>query len=113
VLDVNLIGVINGVHAFLPILTEQDEGHIVKTASIAGLTPWPGCAPYAVSKYGIVGLSEVLYAELRQRGPPSACRWCARRRRRRRWPAPYATVRTRARASARGSNAAQLSGVEW
>jgi NADP-dependent 3-hydroxy acid dehydrogenase YdfG len=68
VLDVNLIGVINGVHAFLPILTEQDEGHIVNTASIAGLTPWPGCAPYAVSKYGIVGLSEVLYAELRQRG---------------------------------------------
>jgi len=68
VLEVNLLGVIHGVHAFLPILTEQDEGHIVNTASIAGLTPWPGCAPYVVSKYGVVGLSEILYSELHQRG---------------------------------------------
>ncbi len=68
VLEVNLCGVIHGIHAFLPILMAQDEGHIVNTGSITGLTPWLRCAPYTVSKYGVVGLSEVLYAELRESG---------------------------------------------
>lgn len=63
VLDVNLWGVIHGVHAFLPLLIEQGSGHIINTASSAGLMPFPTMGTYVVSKYGIIGLSEVLYHE--------------------------------------------------
>lgn len=70
VLDVNLFGVIFGVRAFLPIMTEQHEGHIVNTASMAGLLPMPGMAPYNVSKHGVVALSEGLYLELKGTGSP-------------------------------------------
>src|SRR5215831_2482088 len=42
VLGVNLWGVIHGIRAFLPVLTAQDEGHIVNTASMAGLIPGAG-----------------------------------------------------------------------
>jgi NAD(P)-dependent dehydrogenase (short-subunit alcohol dehydrogenase family) len=64
VLGVNLGGVINGVRAFLPLLLEQGEGHIVNTASVMGLIPSHRTAPYTVSKYGVVALSETLYLEL-------------------------------------------------
>jgi NAD(P)-dependent dehydrogenase (short-subunit alcohol dehydrogenase family) len=64
-LQVNLWGVINGVHTFLPLLRQNAQGgHIVNTASIGGLVPGPGLGAYNVSKYGIVALTEVLAMEL-------------------------------------------------
>jgi NAD(P)-dependent dehydrogenase (short-subunit alcohol dehydrogenase family) len=64
-IGVNLWGVIHGVHTFLPILKQnRDGGHIVNTASMAGLVAGPRLAAYAAAKYGVVGLSEVLAAEL-------------------------------------------------
>ncbi|MYE46199.1 MAG: SDR family NAD(P)-dependent oxidoreductase [Chloroflexi bacterium] len=70
-LGVNLWGVIHGVRAFVPrMLDGGEEGHVVNTASIAGLTPLAGNAPYGVSKAGVVALSEALYLELERRGAP-------------------------------------------
>ncbi len=64
-LGVNLWGVIHGVHTFLPILKRnRDGGHIVNTASMAGLVAGPRLGAYAAAKYGVVGLTEVLAAEL-------------------------------------------------
>ena len=68
-MDVNLWGVIHGIRAFVPRMLAQDtEGHIVNTASIAGLTSGPGLGIYKVTKYGVVTLSETLYHELALRG---------------------------------------------
>ena len=65
VLGVNLWGVIHGISAFLPILQANgDQGHIVNTASVAGLVAGPGIGPYNASKYAVVGISETLYQEL-------------------------------------------------
>lgn len=66
-LGVNLWGVIHGVRAFVPRLAAQGEGHIVNTASMAGLLGTGG--PYGVSKAGVVSLSEGLYLALRQYAP--------------------------------------------
>jgi NAD(P)-dependent dehydrogenase (short-subunit alcohol dehydrogenase family) len=65
-LDVNLLGVVNGIRAFVPHLVAQGSGHVVNTSSIAGLAPVPGGgnAAYAASKHAVVGLSEVLVEEL-------------------------------------------------
>ncbi|MGZ3637611.1 MAG: SDR family NAD(P)-dependent oxidoreductase [Ktedonobacterales bacterium] len=69
VLGVNLWGVIHGVHAFVPRMLVQDtEGHIVNTASAAGLFSVAGEGPYGVSKHGVVTLSETLALELAARG---------------------------------------------
>lgn len=68
VLGVNLWGVIHGLHYFVPIMLDQDiECHIVNTASTAGLIASPRMAPYAVSKHGIVAISETLYKQLEER----------------------------------------------
>ncbi|MFI9402162.1 SDR family NAD(P)-dependent oxidoreductase [Nocardia sp. NPDC052316] len=68
-LGVNLFGVIHGVQTFLPILrANEDGGHIVNTASIFGLFAQPPLAAYAVSKYGVVALTEALAGELEQDG---------------------------------------------
>ncbi len=65
VLNVNLWSVIHGIRHFMPRMLAQDEdGHIVNTASVAGLLSTPGMAAYNVSKHGVVTLSETLYAEL-------------------------------------------------
>lgn len=67
VMGVNLWGVIHGVRTFVPIMLKQDtEGHIVNTASMAGLMSYPGDGIYKVTKHGIVTLSETLYHELAQ-----------------------------------------------
>lgn len=64
-IDVNLWGVIHGVHTFLPVLKRNREGgHIVNTASMAGLVAGPRLGAYAAAKFGVVGLTEVLAAEL-------------------------------------------------
>jgi len=68
VLGVNLWGVIYGVKAFVPRMLAQDaEGHVVNTASIAGLIAGPGMGIYNVSKHGVVALSETLFHELAMR----------------------------------------------
>jgi NAD(P)-dependent dehydrogenase (short-subunit alcohol dehydrogenase family) len=65
VLGVNLWGVINGVRTFAPIMLERgQEGHIVNTASVAGLIVGGGASAYTTSKYAVVGLTEVLYHEM-------------------------------------------------
>jgi NAD(P)-dependent dehydrogenase (short-subunit alcohol dehydrogenase family) len=64
VLGVNLWGVIDGVRAFLPGLVEQGSGHLVLTASVAGLTAGEGIGPYNASKYAVVGIAETLRREL-------------------------------------------------
>ncbi len=64
VIDVNLWGVIHGIRVFAPHLVSQDQGHIVNTASVAGLLSVPGLGPYSVTKHGVVTLSETLYGEL-------------------------------------------------
>jgi NAD(P)-dependent dehydrogenase (short-subunit alcohol dehydrogenase family) len=66
---VNLWGPIHGVEAFLPRMIEQGTGgHILFTASFAGLVPNVGLGPYCVTKYGTVALAEVLSKELRPHG---------------------------------------------
>jgi NAD(P)-dependent dehydrogenase (short-subunit alcohol dehydrogenase family) len=65
VLGVNLWGVINGIRAFVPrMIAAGEEGHIVNTASVAGLRHGPMMASYNVSKAGVVALSETLYYDL-------------------------------------------------
>jgi len=68
VASVNLDGVVHGVHTFLPLLIEQDEGHIVSTASLAGLGGVPGMGAYCATKFAVVGLSESLVLDLAARG---------------------------------------------
>ena len=68
VLGVNLWGVIHGIRTFLPVLKEHGDGHVVNTASVAGLFAAPYMGPYTVSKFGVVALSETLFHELRMSG---------------------------------------------
>ena len=71
VLGVNLMGVVYGVQAFTPLMlkaAKQDpdyEGHIVNTASMAGLLTAPNMGVYNVSKHAVVALSETLYQDLK------------------------------------------------
>ena len=64
VLSVNLGGVINGIRAFVPHLVAQGSGHVVNTASMAGITVPPRHGPYLAAKHAVVGLSEALSLEL-------------------------------------------------
>jgi len=64
IVSINLWGVIYGCHYFYPRMIEQGGGgHIVNTASGAGLAPLPAMVPYCTTKYGVVGFSEALRAE--------------------------------------------------
>lgn len=73
ILGVNLWGVIHGVRTFTPLLLAQDEGHIVNTASVAGLINPPGSAMYNVTKHAVVALTETLYHDLGERGSKVGC----------------------------------------
>ena len=70
VLGANLWGVIHGVRLFTRHLIAQGEGHIVNTASVAGLMSAPGTGPYTVTKHAVLALSEVLHGELRNANAP-------------------------------------------
>jgi len=70
IIDVNLYGVIHGVNVFLPLLEARGGGHIVNTASMAALTPFQTIGSYAVTKFGVAALTEVLQAELATAGSP-------------------------------------------
>jgi NAD(P)-dependent dehydrogenase (short-subunit alcohol dehydrogenase family) len=63
VIDIDLWSVLHGLRVFLPILTEQGEGHVVNTASVAGLFAPPFMGPYDVSKFGVVAISEAAFHE--------------------------------------------------
>src|ERR671923_2623744 len=67
IMGVNLWGVIHGVRAFVPRLLARNEGHVVNTASVAGIINPPGTAAYNVTKHAVVALSETLYHDLRER----------------------------------------------
>jgi NAD(P)-dependent dehydrogenase (short-subunit alcohol dehydrogenase family) len=73
VVGVDLLGVAYGVHAFTPLMIEQGEGHIVNTASEAGVCATPMLGAYHAAKYGVVGLSEALVMELAGTGVGVSC----------------------------------------
>ncbi len=66
--DVNLRGVVHGVAAAYPLMLRQGHGHIVNTASLAGLIPGPLITPYAMTKHAVVGLSLSLRSEAAAHG---------------------------------------------
>jgi len=68
VIDVNLRGVVHGVAAAYPVMIRQRSGHIVNTASLAGLIPSPMLTPYAATKHAVVGLSTSLRGEAARHG---------------------------------------------
>jgi NAD(P)-dependent dehydrogenase (short-subunit alcohol dehydrogenase family) len=68
ILGVNLWGVVHGIATFVPVLIEQGEGHVVNTASIAGLTTAPFLGPYNATKQAVVAMSETLYKDLQAAG---------------------------------------------
>jgi NAD(P)-dependent dehydrogenase (short-subunit alcohol dehydrogenase family) len=70
ILGVNLWGVIHGIATFVPLLMEQGEGHVVNTASIAGLTTAPFLGPYNATKQAVVAISETLYKDLQAASVP-------------------------------------------
>lgn len=69
VMDVNFWGTLHGCRVFLPLLAEQEEAHLINVASSAALNAvMPTFAPYSVSKFAVLSLSEYLAAELRLQG---------------------------------------------
>lgn len=68
IIDINVYGVLHGVLAAYPIMLKQGYGHIINTASLAGLGPGPLLAPYSLSKHAVVGLSTSLRIEAASRG---------------------------------------------
>src|SRR5262245_31371803 len=71
VVEVDLWGVIHGVHAFVPrILASGEPGWVVNTASMAAVSTIAGIGPYTASKHGVLGLSDGLRAELKEAGAP-------------------------------------------
>jgi NAD(P)-dependent dehydrogenase (short-subunit alcohol dehydrogenase family) len=63
-IDVNLMGVVHGLRAFVPGLVERKSGHVVITGSVAGLVPTPSLGPYSAVKHALTALAEVLRTEL-------------------------------------------------
>jgi NAD(P)-dependent dehydrogenase (short-subunit alcohol dehydrogenase family) len=70
---VNFGGVVNGTHAFLPILLAQGSGVIVNTSSVFGLVGFPSQSAYCASKFAVRGFTESLRHELRGSGVQAAC----------------------------------------
>jgi NAD(P)-dependent dehydrogenase (short-subunit alcohol dehydrogenase family) len=68
VIDVNLRGVTNGIQAVYSVMIGQKTGHIVNTASLAGLIPTPGTIAYTATKHAVVGLSKGLRIEAKRHG---------------------------------------------
>jgi NAD(P)-dependent dehydrogenase (short-subunit alcohol dehydrogenase family) len=68
VVGVNLMGVVHGIRTFVPGLIEQGDGHVVNTASLAGVSAVPFGAPYSATKHAVVGLSQSLSIELQASG---------------------------------------------
>ena len=73
VVGVDLLGVGYGVSAFVPLMVEQGSGHVINTASEAGLCATPMLGAYHAAKYGVVGLSEAMAMELAGTGVGVSC----------------------------------------
>ncbi len=67
-LDVNVVGVANGIAAFLPHFLEQDRGHLNATSSLSGLQGDPGLGVYNATKFAVVGVMESLAGDLAEAG---------------------------------------------
>ena len=71
VLDVNLWGVIHGIRTFVPLILDSgEEGHVINTASMAAVLPMDRLGPYTVAKHGVLGVTDVLRAEMESMGAP-------------------------------------------
>ena len=70
VLGVNLWGVVHGIRAFVPLLVDQGEGHVVNTGSLAGLLTPPFMGVYNATKHAVVAISETLHKDLQVAGSP-------------------------------------------
>jgi NAD(P)-dependent dehydrogenase (short-subunit alcohol dehydrogenase family) len=70
VLGVNLWGVVHGIRAFVPLLVDQGEGHVVNTGSLAGLLTPPFMGVYSATKHAVVAVSETLHKDLQLAGSP-------------------------------------------
>src|SRR4029453_11370531 len=70
IVDVNLLAVAHGIRAFVPRMIEQGEGHVVNTASSAGILTGPAMSPYSATKHAVVALSESLHFDLQLSGAP-------------------------------------------
>jgi NAD(P)-dependent dehydrogenase (short-subunit alcohol dehydrogenase family) len=68
IIAVNLRGVVHGVQAVYPLMATRGSGHIINTASVAGLVGTPALVPYCTTKHAVVGLSRALRAEARRHG---------------------------------------------
>jgi NAD(P)-dependent dehydrogenase (short-subunit alcohol dehydrogenase family) len=68
VFDVNLRGVVHGIQAVYPIMIRQHSGHIVNTASMAGLVASPGLGSYTATKHAVVAISKALRVEAEHHG---------------------------------------------
>ncbi len=68
IIDVNLLGVVNGIQAVYPVMRKQKFGHIINTASLAGLVVGSGSISYTATKHAVVGLSKSLRAEAKSSG---------------------------------------------
>jgi len=68
IIRINLISVFNGISTFAAAMRDRGSGHIVNTASMAGLTASPRLGGYTAAKFGVVGMSEVLRAEMLPHG---------------------------------------------
>ncbi|KRE65502.1 MULTISPECIES: SDR family NAD(P)-dependent oxidoreductase [Micrococcaceae] len=68
-IQVKILGVVNGISAFAPHLIQQGRGHVLNTASSGGLAPLPGRSPYTATMHAVVGLTETLDLELKQAAP--------------------------------------------
>jgi NAD(P)-dependent dehydrogenase (short-subunit alcohol dehydrogenase family) len=71
-IGVNVMGVVHGINAFVPVMLEQgDEGHLVNTSSgNGGVSPLPSTPQYAATKAAVVTLTECLYGQLQEVGAP-------------------------------------------
>ncbi len=67
-IDINLKGVVHGVRSAFPVMEKQGFGHIVNTASISGIFPWPTTIAYTAAKHAVVGISTAMRAELAHTG---------------------------------------------
>jgi NAD(P)-dependent dehydrogenase (short-subunit alcohol dehydrogenase family) len=63
VVDVDLWSVLYGIRAFVPLMKRRGRGHVINTASTAGLQANPGIGPYNVAKFGVVAITETLRVE--------------------------------------------------
>ena len=70
IIGANQWGVIHGIATFVPLMIAQGEGHVVNTASIAGLTTTAFLGPYHATKFAVVAMSEALYKDLQTVGAP-------------------------------------------